>query len=234
MKQIIKGSIKLRWTKTKTNFLMEWPHITKQNLVPLYTQLIITPETIFTPFSILLSKSLLRSSHYHNTNTGVRNARRINSVNNEKYPTINLGGGKCLLSEHDWGQQCTENTSTWELHPSNFLPSRRASQFKNITGQYYGDNQAQLGKEKHITLRQILHLSPEGTGSQNLTYQKGGIGMSQLSQLSLLIKLSYIWCEINLTFICQAYSEEHPLKSHLRAITSLNAQDRSPNCNSVK
>lgn len=94
MKQIIKGSIKLRWTKTKTNFLMEWPHITKQNLVPFYTQLTITPETTFIPFSILLSKSLLRSSHYHNTNTGVRNARRNNSVNNEKYPTINLEGGK--------------------------------------------------------------------------------------------------------------------------------------------
>lgn len=47
--------------------------------------------------------------------------------------------------------------------------------------------------------------------------------MSQLSQLSSLTELSYIWCKINLTFIWQVYPKECPLKSNLCVGTHLNA-----------
>lgn len=60
-------------------------------------------------------------------------------------------------------------------------------------------------KEKHQTLRQILHLSLEARGSQKLTYHKRGTEISQLSQLSALTELSYICCAINLTFIYHKY-----------------------------
>lgn len=162
----MKGSkIKLCWTQYKINFLREQPHHERgESCSSLCTEL----QELFKLFARHFSSCSLHRDHLATKTTKCSHEWPKNWV---FIMQINISSNKLLRGDACWGSTAEVSNAQkpmWmRISPWSPAANRTEIHFRAKLG--LNMKTMKHSKEKHKTLRQILHLSLEGRESQKLT-----------------------------------------------------------------